>query len=57
MATEEAMDGGGRERHVGRHALLRARRGDDQRHAVGRVGFLQRAELIGDGLRERARVP
>ncbi len=57
VATEEAMDGRRRERHVGGDALLGARGGDDERHAVGRVRLLQRAERVGDGLRQRAGVP
>ena len=50
------MDGCWRERQVGGHVLLCAGGGDDQRDAVGRVRLFEGAELIGDGLRQRAGV-
>ena len=50
------MDGGGGEWDVGGHMLLGASGRDDHGDAVGRVGVLQRTQLIGDGLRQRAGV-
>ena len=56
VPLEQAVHGGERERHVRRHALLLSRGRHDQRDAIGRVLLFERAQLIGDGLRQGPRV-
>lgn len=57
LATEQPMDGRGREPDLGRDELLLARRGDQHRHTEGGVRLFERTQLVGHGLRERAHVP
>jgi hypothetical protein len=57
LAAQQPMHGGRRQHDLRRHALLLARGGDHHRDTEGRVGLLERTELVGDGLWQGAHLP